>query len=152
MEAEALKVRQVAALHEEQRDREIETHSRFQVQMEVQRQFMLSPTTTPAYSTSNARNQSVFPLQELRVPNTYQLGSHMDQRGTPSGTNPLNAMFVNSEDPMTDIITILAAPMTDIIVTMAASMTDIFVDAVDPRTDILASEASPITVKNLLRP
>ena len=62
-EAETLKDRQLAALREEQlqKDPEIEAicgqlnsseatareaHSRFQVQMEVQRQFMLPPTTT----------------------------------------------------------------------------------------------------------
>ena len=63
--------------------------------------------TTQAYSTSNAHNQLAFPplapasgksTQELRVPTTYQFGSHTDQRGTPSGTNALNAMYVNSED------------------------------------------------------
>ena len=69
-EAEALKDRQIATLREEQlqKDREIEAirrqlnsseatareaHSRFQVQMEVQRQFMLPPSTTPAYSSSS---------------------------------------------------------------------------------------------------
>ena len=77
------------------------------MQMEVQRQFMLPPTTTPAYSSSSANNQLAFPpltpasgmsTQELRVPTTYQAGSHTDQRGTPSGTNALNAMYVNTKD------------------------------------------------------
>ena len=36
--------------------------------------------------------------QELRVPTTYQAGSHTDQRGTPSGVNALNAMYVNSKN------------------------------------------------------
>jgi hypothetical protein len=96
-EAEALKNRQIAALREEQlqKDREIEAirrqlnsseatareaHSRFQVQMEVHRQLMLPPSTTPASSSSNMHNQFAFPpltpasgmsTQELRVPTTY---------------------------------------------------------------------------------
>ena len=66
-EAETLKDRQIATLRKEQlqKDREIEAirrqlnsseatvreaHSRFQVEIEVQRQFMLPPATTPAYS------------------------------------------------------------------------------------------------------
>jgi len=40
-----------------------EAHSRFQVQIEAQRQFMLPPMTIPAYTTSNAHNQSTFPPQ-----------------------------------------------------------------------------------------
>ena len=36
--------------------------------------------------------------QELRVPTTYQAGSHTDQRGMPSGANALNAMYVNSKN------------------------------------------------------
>ena len=77
------------------------------MQMEVQRQFMLPPTTTPAYSSSSANNQLAFPpltpasgmsTQELRVPTTYHAGSHTDQRGTPSGTNALNAIYASSED------------------------------------------------------
>jgi hypothetical protein len=84
-----------------------EVHSRFQVQMEVQRQLMLPPTTTPAYSSSSMHNQMVFPpltsasgmsTQELRIPTTYQARSHTDQRGTPAGTNALNAMYASSED------------------------------------------------------
>jgi len=57
-----------------------EAHSRFQVQMEIQRQFMLPtlramrimafPPLTPASDLST---------QELRVPTTYQVGLHMDQ-------------------------------------------------------------------------
>jgi len=113
-EAETLKDRQLATLREEQlqKDREIEatareTHLRFQVHMEVQRQLMLPPTTTPAYSSSSMHNQMAFPpltpasgmsTQELRVPTTYQAGSHTDQRGTPVGTNALNAMYASSED------------------------------------------------------
>ena len=38
-----------------------EAHSRFQVQMEVQRQLMLPPSTTPAYSSSSMHNQLAFP-------------------------------------------------------------------------------------------
>ena len=68
---------------------------------------MLPSTTAPIYSSSNANNQLVFPpltpasgmsTQELRVPTTYQVESHTDQRETPSGTNALCAMYVNSED------------------------------------------------------
>jgi len=77
-EAETLKDRQIATLREEQlqKDREIEAicrqfnsseattreaQSRFQVQMEVQRQLMLPPSTTPAYSSSSMHNQFAFP-------------------------------------------------------------------------------------------
>jgi hypothetical protein len=75
--------------------------------MEVQRQLLLPPATTPAYSSSGMHNQLAFPpltpasgmsTQELRVRTTYQAGSHTDQRGTPSGTNALNAMYASSED------------------------------------------------------
>ena len=123
-EAEALKDRQIATLREEQlqKDREIEAirrqlnsseatareaYSRFQVQIEVQRQLMLPPSNTPAYSSSNMHNQLAFPpltpasgmtTQELRVPTTYQAGSHTDQRGTPSGSNAMKAMYAGSED------------------------------------------------------
>jgi len=84
-----------------------EAHSRFQVQMEVQRQFMLPPATTPAYFSNSKHNQLAFqPLtpasgmstQELRVPTTYLVGPLADQRGTPSGTNAMNAMCASSED------------------------------------------------------
>ena len=121
-EVEALKDRQLATFREEQlqKDREIEArqlnsskatareaHSRFQVQMEVQRQFMLPPATTPAYFSNSKHNQLAFqPLtpasgmstQELRVPTTYLVGPLADQRGTPSGTNAMNAMCASSED------------------------------------------------------
>jgi len=67
LEAKTLKERQVAALREEQlqEDREINAIQRHlnsseatarEAQMEVQRQFMLPPTTTPAYSTSNSHS------------------------------------------------------------------------------------------------
>ena len=68
---------------------------------------MLPPTTTPAYSSSSMHNQLAFPpltpasgmsTQELRVPTTYQAGSHSDQRGTLSGTNAMNTMYASSED------------------------------------------------------
>ncbi len=35
---------------------------------------------------------------KTRAYTTYQVGSHTDQRGTSSGTNALNAMYVYSED------------------------------------------------------
>jgi hypothetical protein len=38
-----------------------EAHSRFQVQMEVQRQLMLPPSTIPVYSSSSMHNQLAFP-------------------------------------------------------------------------------------------
>jgi hypothetical protein len=40
-----------------------EAHSRFQVQMEVQRQLMLPPSTTPASSSSKMHNQFAIPLK-----------------------------------------------------------------------------------------
>ena len=129
-EAEALKDRQIATLREEQlqKDREIETirrqlnsseatareaHSRFQVQMEVRRQLMLPPSTTPAYTStsSSMHNQLAFPpltpasgvsTQELRVPTTYQAGPHTDQRGTPSGSSAMNAMYAGSGEDIND--------------------------------------------------
>ena len=85
----------------------LEAHSRFQVQMEVQRQLILSPSSTPAYTSSSMHNQLAFPpltpasgmsTQELRVPTTYQAGPHTDQRGTPSGSSAMNAMYAGSED------------------------------------------------------
>ena len=99
---EALKDRQLATFREEQlqKDREIEAirrqlnsseataceaHSRFQVQMEVQRQFMLPPATTPAYSSNSQLAFQPLTLasgmstQELRVPTIYQVGPLADQ-------------------------------------------------------------------------
>ena len=69
---------------------------------------MLPPSTTLAYSSSsNMHNQLAFPpltpasgmsTPELRVPTTYQAGSHTDQRGTSSGSSAMNAMYAGSED------------------------------------------------------
>jgi hypothetical protein len=99
-EAEALKERQLETL----KDREIdairrqlnsseatarEAHSRIQVQMEVQRKFMLPLTNTPAYSSSNMYNPSAFlqltpasgmSTQELRVPTAYSWTAHRSTR------------------------------------------------------------------------
>ena len=47
------------------------------------------PPLTPASGMST---------QELRVPTTYQAGPHTDQRGTPSGSSAMNAMYAGSED------------------------------------------------------
>ena len=79
----------------------------------VQRQLMLPPSTTPAYSSSSMHSSSsihnplAFPpltpasgmsTQELWAPTTYQAGSHTDQRGTSSGSSAMNAMYAGSED------------------------------------------------------
>jgi len=173
-EAETHKDRQLATSREEQLQKNLEieairrqlnyseatareVHSRFQEQIEIQRQFMLPPTTTPAYSSSSMHNQLAFPpltpasgmsTRELRVPTTYQVGPHKDE--TPSGTNALNAIrdrhprqrsgskdrhhrYRSSSDDRHRRRDSGSKDRTEI------------VDAVDPATDILVSVASPGT-------